>query len=129
MIAPRPLVCKLAGRSIEKSTASPALVTNCCTWQVAPDLARRLVFPQPLINDVPKQSVIGPRQIADLSDQLQPDPMHAREHEGEPNRLVRGGGRSSGIRSVARGFRGAESLASRHALSASAVAGYVLVQS
>jgi hypothetical protein len=35
---------------------------------------------QTLVNDLPKQIVVGPDQVLDLGDQLRPHSMHAAEH-------------------------------------------------
>ena len=57
---------------------------------LAPHLGGRLVFPQPDIDRVAKQTVPRPGKIGDLGDKLRLDPVHPRQHErrSEP-RLAR----------------------------------------
>jgi hypothetical protein len=43
----------------------------------AAHLGRRLVLAQPFIDDLARETVLGPGQEFDLGDQLGPHPMHA----------------------------------------------------
>lgn len=48
----------------------------------APDVARRLVLAQPLIDDLPQQVLFGLGQKLDLGDDLGSHPMHAAKDQG-----------------------------------------------
>jgi hypothetical protein len=49
---------------------------------LAPDLGRRLVLAQTLIDRLAKQIVLGPGEKLDLHNELGPHPMHAAENQG-----------------------------------------------
>ena len=75
-------------------------------WRLAADLGGRLVFAQPLVDDLAQQVVVGPGQVFDFGDKIGPHPMHAAQNERRAEPAVsRGGGTSSGISGVARGWR------------------------
>jgi hypothetical protein len=44
---------------------------------LAPHVLGRLVFPQPDVDRLPQQAVVGPGQVAYLGDELWLNPMHA----------------------------------------------------
>ena len=45
------------------------------------NIRRGLVFPEALVNDLPQQPILRPRQKLDLRNEFGSDPMHAREGE------------------------------------------------
>jgi hypothetical protein len=66
---------------------------------------RRLVLAQNLVDDLAQQIVLGPGQKLDFGDQLGRTQCTRLKTSGEPKRLVRGGGTSSGIFKTASGCR------------------------
>ena len=56
-----------------------------------PNLIGRFIFSQPDVNRVTQEAVRSPGQIGDLSHKRRLDPVHPRENEGDPKRVLRGG--------------------------------------
>jgi len=70
---------------------------------LAPHLGRRLVLTQAFVGDLAQQIVFGPGQESHFGHQLGPYPCTRVSTSGDPKRLPRGGGTSSGMVPVASG--------------------------